>query len=298
VLTGAPAEATTAAQGSAIGMYAITISQGTLQSNANYTLQFASGTLTIAPLGTVATPQISPAAGTYTSVQNVTITDSTAGAAIYYTTSGTMPTAGSTQYAGAITVGSTETIEAIAIENGYTNSGVATAVYTINLPPPSFTIAVNSAPQTVSPGGSAQYPITVTAQNGTFPGAVALAASGLPAGATATFSPASVSPGNTSANSLLTVQTAAPMAHLERSGADWPLTAATLPLLGLLIARARRRRWIALCVLMLASVAIASSLDGCTGNSGSNSSPQTYTITVSGVSGTEQQTATLQLTVQ
>jgi hypothetical protein len=153
VLTGAPTESTTATQSSAVGMYPITISQGTLQSNANYTLQFTNGTLTIAPLGTVATPVISPSAGTYTSVQSVTITDSTAGAAIYYTTNGTMPSAGSTQYAGSITVGSTETIEAIAIVNGYTNSAVATAAYTINLPPPSFTIAVNSTAQTVEPGG-------------------------------------------------------------------------------------------------------------------------------------------------
>ncbi|HEV3040956.1 MAG TPA: chitobiase/beta-hexosaminidase C-terminal domain-containing protein, partial [Candidatus Angelobacter sp.] len=45
-------------------------------------------------------------------------------------------------------------------------------------------------PSTVNPGSSAQYTVTVTAQNG-FNAAVALSISGLPAGVTATFSPAS-----------------------------------------------------------------------------------------------------------
>jgi N-acetylneuraminic acid mutarotase len=83
---------------------------------------------------TAATPVIAPAAGTYASTQSVTITDATAGATIYYTTDGTTPTASSTAYAGAITVSSTETIEAIAVASGFANSAVASAVYTINLP--------------------------------------------------------------------------------------------------------------------------------------------------------------------
>ena len=78
-----------------------------------------------------ATPIFSPGAGTYPSAQSVTISDATTGATIYYTTNGTAPTASSTPYAGAITVSSTETIEAIAVATGYNNSTVATATYTI-----------------------------------------------------------------------------------------------------------------------------------------------------------------------
>jgi hypothetical protein len=73
----------------------------------------------------------SPAAGTYASTQQVTITDPDANAKIYYTTNGTTPSASSTLYTGAITVTASETIEAIAIDPSLSNSDVATAAYVI-----------------------------------------------------------------------------------------------------------------------------------------------------------------------
>ena len=78
-----------------------------------------------------ATPTFSVPAGSYTSPQTVTISDTTTGATIYYTTNDTTPTTSSTEYTGAITVNSTETIEAIATASGYSTSDVATATYTI-----------------------------------------------------------------------------------------------------------------------------------------------------------------------
>jgi murein DD-endopeptidase MepM/ murein hydrolase activator NlpD len=79
----------------------------------------------------VAMPTFSPAAGTYSSPQTVTISDATTGATIFYTTDGSTPTTSSTQYTGPITVNSTTSIEAIATASGMTNSQVASATYTI-----------------------------------------------------------------------------------------------------------------------------------------------------------------------
>jgi len=91
----------------------------------------ASAGYTISSLPSVATPEFSPAAGTYSSAQSVTISDGTSDAAIYYTTNGTAPTTSSTRYTGALTVRSTETLKAIGVAPGHTNSAVASAAYTI-----------------------------------------------------------------------------------------------------------------------------------------------------------------------
>jgi hypothetical protein len=93
----------------------------------------------------VATPTFSPAAGTYTSPQSVTISTTTPSATIHYTTNGATPTASSATYGGPISVTASQTIKAIAIASGLTNSAVATATYTINLAP--------AATPTFSPGG-------------------------------------------------------------------------------------------------------------------------------------------------
>jgi hypothetical protein len=82
---------------------------------------------------TVASPTFTPAEGTYTSEQNVTLACETNGAKIYYTTDGTTPTSSSTLYSGGIPVKATTTINAIAINGDYSSS-VVSATYTIVSP--------------------------------------------------------------------------------------------------------------------------------------------------------------------
>ena len=81
----------------------------------------------------VATPVLSPVAGTYTTPQSVTITDATAGASIFYTLDGSTPTQSSSPYTGPITIASTTTVKAIGIKTGLANSGAASATYTIQV---------------------------------------------------------------------------------------------------------------------------------------------------------------------
>jgi hypothetical protein len=90
--------------------------------------------ITVVP-SVAATPVLSPAPGSYTSKQSVTLSASTPGATIYYTTNGSAPATTSAVYTGPIPVGSTEVIEAVAVAPGYTNSGMARGDYIITLPP-------------------------------------------------------------------------------------------------------------------------------------------------------------------
>ncbi len=85
---------------------------------------------TVTPV--VATPVISVASGTYYEEFDVEITCATEGATIYYTTDGTEPTAESSVYTEPIHVAQDMTLKAIAMMEGYENSGIATAYYVIH----------------------------------------------------------------------------------------------------------------------------------------------------------------------
>ncbi len=114
----------------------------------------ASATYTIS-LSVVATPTFSPAGGTYTGTQSVSISCGTSGATIRYTLNGNNPTSSSMAYTGPITVSSTTTIKAKAFKTGMTDSSTASATYTISVSvvaTPTFSPAAGTytSPQTVS----------------------------------------------------------------------------------------------------------------------------------------------------
>ena len=93
---------------------------------------------------TCATPTFSPAAGTYTEAQTVSISCATASSTIYYTTNGSDPTTSSSVYSSPLTVSSTQTIKAIAAASGYSNSAIGSATYTIRAGT-TFTLLTNAS---------------------------------------------------------------------------------------------------------------------------------------------------------
>lgn len=80
-------------------------------------------------LKVVEAPVITPNGGSFTGSQTVTITCSTDGAEIHYTTDGAEPTASSTKYSGGFTITATTTIKAVAFV-GEAKSSVTSAAFT------------------------------------------------------------------------------------------------------------------------------------------------------------------------
>lgn len=76
-------------------------------------------------------PVFSTASGSYPGSLNLTLSDGTPGANIYYTTDGTAPSPSSIPYTGPIAVSTSTTIQAAAFETGYYPSGVAAATYNL-----------------------------------------------------------------------------------------------------------------------------------------------------------------------
>jgi fibronectin type 3 domain-containing protein len=80
----------------------------------------------------VAAPTFSPSGGSYVGTQTVTISSTTSGAEIYYTTNGSTPSKTSTLYAGQVSVATSMLINAIAYKAGMTDSTVSSAAYNIS----------------------------------------------------------------------------------------------------------------------------------------------------------------------
>jgi len=78
-----------------------------------------------------AQPTISPAGGTFSKAPTVTLKDATPGAVLYYTISGTAPTAKSTKYTKAFKLAKSATVRAVAIAPDHTLSAVASAKFTV-----------------------------------------------------------------------------------------------------------------------------------------------------------------------
>lgn len=104
-------------------------------------------------------PRFSVKAGPYSRPITVRLTDKAYGAVIYYTTNGWTPTTASRRYAGPITIGSTTTLQAIAVAPNCSSSVVAAATY--KFPGSPAAPAPVALPTTPVSGGSYQIALNV-----------------------------------------------------------------------------------------------------------------------------------------
>ncbi len=171
-----------------------------------------------------------------------------------------------------------------------------------NVLPPDFTMTATPAVQTVLPLASVNYTLTLTPQNPTFVYPVGLSTSVLPTGITASFAPSSINTGAGTSTVVMTLS-ASGLAELRSAPLrGWP-TALALLMLPLVFTRrmrqgARRLSRAGKTLLALLALVMASSLMACGGGGFFSHSTQSYTVTVTAVSGPVIHTTNVTLTVQ
>ena len=174
--------------------------------------------------------------------------------------------------------------------------GVSAPVSLVVTAPADFTVANKTAAQTIPPGASASYNISITSVNAPFTNTVTLTATNLPPGSTYTFSPATVIPDSAGASSTFTVSVPKQSAVVRR-GSNTPLVLALLLLPVALLRRTRGRppRLLLWLLLTLTSIGV---ITGCGAGGYFSETQQIYTITVTGTSGNLVHSTTATLTVE
>ena len=192
------------------------------------------------------------------------------------------------------------------------NTAAATITVTVAALTPNFTLTATAPTLYLTQGASGSVLLAVTG-NSTFSGSVALTCTGAPAESTCTASPTAVTLATGQATGItVVVSTTPPNNSYTATGRqnNFPLTgelgATTFAGLVLMMWPGRRRLPRLVTLLAIAAIALgsAATLTGCSGSgSGSKTNlyPGTaagsYTLTVTGVSGSITQTQTIALTV-
>lgn len=194
---------------------------------------------------------------------------------------------------------------AIGVTHTITANYGGDANYTTGVSPPvvlnltDFTVTTTTGPQLVPPGSSANYAITVSSVNFPFTGVVTMTATGIPPGASYSFSPSSVTPGGAGAVTTLTVSVPAQTAGMRRGktgegyGGAIVVAAMLLPL-----AVMRRRKMVRLICLAVIALVGFGLITACGTGGYFSQTQQSYPITVTGTSGPLVHSTTVTLTVE
>jgi hypothetical protein len=182
-------------------------------------------------------------------------------------------------------------------------SGTASYTLLVNIAaaPLGFTFTnAGTAAYTAAPGAMATYSFALAPLSGSYPGAVSFSVTGLPAGATASFTPSTVAVGSGATPVVMTVQTASATAQNKSNspfGRGIVLAFLLLPFVAKRSVREKLKGRMLLLVLLMAGV--TATLTGCGSTNGFMlQSPQTYTLTVTVTSGTFAHSQAVTLIVQ
>jgi sugar lactone lactonase YvrE len=248
----------------------------------------------------------------------VSATSASNGAVTYAVVTGPATIAGNL-----VTVTGVGTVALIANQaaSGSYAAATATTTFTVGLPFTLTTATGTTAGSTgttasVAPGAAASFSFTLTPAGSTFPDAITFTATGLPTGATSSFSPATIAAGSKVTPVTLTIQTAntTTTARNEQPFSGNPLAPVALgflllPLLGVKAARERLRQMPRLPAVLLAVGLTLGAVLGISGCSGGGATPpaatttpaaQSYTVVVTAMDSVTkaQSTTNLTLTVQ
>jgi Bacterial Ig-like domain (group 3)/MBG domain (YGX type) len=296
---GTPYFTTPATLISPVGSYPLSVSNLISQ---NYEIGYVDGMLTVqkAPSNVVVkVPGTSQTVGT-TATFTAFVSNAATGTVTFY--DGTAPL-GTSQISNGTAVLSTSSLSIgthniTATYNGDGNylpsaSPGATLIVT---PASDFTLLNQTPPQIIPPGASASYTIAISSVNIPFNNPVTLTATNLPTGATYTFTPSSVTPGSSGATSVLKINVANQNTASRKTPAI-PLFLATV-LLPFLLIRKPHINTSRLVVWLLVALVLLGSATGCGVGGYFNQPEQTYTITITGTSGSLVRSTTAALTVQ
>jgi Bacterial Ig-like domain (group 3)/MBG domain (YGX type)/MBG domain/NHL repeat len=290
--------------GSNLADYTVVIDNGTLTiTKANSTTSLSAGGASANPGASVTLTATVASATSGTPTGTVTFYDGTT-----MLGTGTLSGGVATYSTTTLAAGASNTLTAVyGGDVNFNGSTSASTVITVGVL--DFTLGTpNPATQTGSAGTAFTYSFSISPVYANYAGTVSFAATGLPAGGVATFSPSTIAANGGPQTVTMIVNTAAGSAALVKPATPGrgliPVALAflLLPLAGTKRMRREGRRFgrmACLMLLVLAGLGATAAITGCGSHAGNTTNNgQSYTITITATSGAIQHTSTVTLDLQ
>jgi hypothetical protein len=283
----------------------------------DYMVNYTNGTLTVTQASTITSLSVSSTS--ITAGQSITLTAQVASATTGTPTGivsffdgatllSTVPlSGGAASYSTTSLSSGTHTLTATYSGDVNFTASSPTSPTTVTVASLDFTVTISGpGSQTVFPGGTISYTVVVDPLYGNFAGAVSFTVDGLPAGATASFSPSTIAANGGKQTVTVTIQTVAAAAVQPSQSPGRAVIPLAFALLLLPIAGARRlrrqgRRLSRMICLFFAMgiVSATAAITGCGSTNGFFAKgPQSYSLTITATAGGLKHAATVTLKVE